>query len=76
MHVRRIVCPSEEAASHRLSPKSDASFQPQLHQRMEELAKRRERQPGASGLGFTNDSSGCTDLVITRAMRHLVITLH
>jgi hypothetical protein len=72
--VRRIVCHSEEAAPHRLLPKSEEPLQLHLYQRLEDLAKRRERQLGASGLGFTNILSGCTGLVITRAILPLVIT--
>jgi hypothetical protein len=31
---------------------------------MEDLAKRRERQLGAGGLGLNNELRGCTELVI------------
>ena len=72
--VCRIICPSEEATtSRRLSPEPDDLLQ--LYQRIEDLTRRRERQPRACGFGIANDPSGCTDLVIARAIRHLVVTL-
>lgn len=62
--VRCIVCSSEEAAPHCLLPKSEDPLQRQLHQRMEGLVIRCERQLGAGGLSLNNGLRSCPDLVI------------